>query len=100
VCLNLAAGAGSRDGLETLAARETRCAPPRVTATVDQLIDLGLLDGDGRPTSGGDDELGAARRRVRAVTDRLVAGLSEDDLATAVGILDQVRARAESLLNA
>jgi hypothetical protein len=41
----------------------------------------------------------SSRSLTGAVTDQLVAGLSEADLATAIGVLDHARERAESILD-
>lgn len=99
VCMNLAAHASSRPTLEAQLEQQTKCEPERAAATVDGLIALGLLDDEAHPAPEGKRELVSSRQRVSAVTDQLVAGLSEADLATAIGVLDHARERAESILD-
>jgi hypothetical protein len=98
VAMNLSAGSGSRAGLEAKLEHETKCAPARAGATIDELIARGLLDDHARLTPDGEHELSVTRQRVKQVTDQLTAGLSATDVATAVSVLDHARARAESIL--
>ncbi|HYB28863.1 MAG TPA: hypothetical protein VEF89_19780 [Solirubrobacteraceae bacterium] len=98
VCLNFSAGSGSRATLEAMLDAETKCGPEAATAAVEQLVAFGLLVNDGHPTPDGQAELAAVRRRVQITTAKLVAGVSEQDIATTILVLDHVRERAEALL--
>jgi hypothetical protein len=98
VCLNLSAGSSSRATLEAMLGAETKCRPDAAAATVEELVALGLLVNDGHPTPDGQVELAAVRRRVQGTTAELVAGVSEEDIARAILVLDHVRERAEALL--
>lgn len=99
VCMNLSTTAVSRADLEAQVVGATKCETRAATAAIDSLVDLHLLGADGQPTSQGQAELTATRQRVKAVTDQLVVGLSEDDLAQTIGVLDHIRDRAEAILN-
>jgi uncharacterized pyridoxal phosphate-containing UPF0001 family protein len=98
VCLNLSTAASARSDLEAHLEQATKSTPEQAAATVDGLMALGLLTGNAQPTSEGQAELMSTRQRVKATTDKLTAGLSEADLAIAIGVLDHVRGRAEAIL--
>jgi len=98
VCLNFSTATRARSDLEAHLEQATKSTPEQAAATVDGLIALGLLAGTGEPTSEGQAELMSTRQRVKATTDHLTAGLSEDEVATAIGVLDHVRGRAEAIL--
>ena len=99
VALNLARPELPRTGLEARLEHETRSDPGQAVRAVDELVAAGLLDPVGAPTATGQRQLAEVRARVGAVTGQLLTGLAEDDLATAVRVLDHVRMRADSLLD-
>lgn len=88
VCLNLAAGLDKAADLPAQLDRVTKCGRDRSVETVDQLTTLGLLSTGAKLTPGGDAELVSTRQRVKAATDQVTAGLTNDD----------VRTRAEAML--
>lgn len=65
---------------------------------VDQLAEAGLVGDGGLPTSLGMSELTAGRSAVSAATSRLVDGISDEAQTTARQVLDQVRRRADEML--
>jgi hypothetical protein len=98
VAMNLADAATPGTSLRAQLERATQCGTQNAGAVITQLVALGLLESHGALTTHGAAELGSVRERVSATTQRLVAGLAEDELSTTIHVLDHVRDRAESLL--
>lgn len=98
VATNLSDGARPRASLEAELERATKCGTRASEATVSELVALGLLDAGGAITGSGLSELRAARERIGAITRSIVADIPDINLAVAIGVLDRVRGRAESLL--
>lgn len=65
---------------------------------IDQLAKAGLVGDGGLPTSLGMSELAAGRSAVSAATSHLVDGISDEAQTTARQVLDQVRRRADEML--
>ncbi len=98
VCLNFSGAARDRSSLQAHLDQETKCGRERAAGTIERLIALGLLDSNAQPSPGGQAELTSVRKRVKTITDQLVIGVSEDDLATTIRVLDHVRHRAQAIL--
>jgi hypothetical protein len=65
---------------------------------IDQLADAGLVGDGGLPTSFGMSELAKGRSAVSAATSRLIDGISHEAQTTVRQVLDQVRRRADEML--
>ncbi|HEY0239405.1 MAG TPA: hypothetical protein VGC37_12225 [Friedmanniella sp.] len=100
VVLNAVSAAASSDGWRQTVEDGLKVDSEEIDATLVELRDAGLVDGDGVLTAVGAAELAETRTAVMGATRRLVEGIDDTEQATTRRVLDAIRRRAEELLSA